>query len=273
MNNEEPTLPESGLITAIWGPHMWISLHCIAYCYPLNPTPDDKKRYKEYFELAGQVLPCFHCRDSYGDFIKTGTTQLNDDVMKNRETLTKWLYCVHEAVNKKLGVNYGVSYDEVSARYNSYRASCNSKDIEKKKSALGCDAEINKKTISYKVENTKECPIIPIKIAKHFIKYGRLRNLEEKEFSLINQLAKKYDTDTEMWKQRNDECYNISKDMKLKGTRWIENEGKWKDFPTIDETKLILRLSSNISLEKLIEIIKKLPNCNCEYSKIYYLVK
>lgn len=260
-------MADSGLITKIWGPHMWTALHSISYCYPLNPTPTDKQHYKQFFELVGQVLPCVHCRDSYNQFIKEGGTQLNDTVMENRETLTKWLYYMHEAVNKKLGVNYNVSYEEVSNRYNSYRANCTDKKV-----TLGCDAAIDKKTLSYKTENIKDCPVIPIKIAKHFVKYARMRGLNETEFTIINQLMRQYDKNTELWKQRNVECHAISKQMQLEGTKWIEPDGKWKDFPTIEETRLILRLSSNISLEKLVEIIKKLPNCNCEYTKIYYLV-
>ena len=262
-------MSESGLITKLWGPGMWTSLHSIAYCYPINPTPIDKQEYKQFFTLVGQVLPCIHCKNSYNEFVKDGLAQLNDKVMANRDSLTKWLYFVHEAVNKKLGVNYDVSYEEVSNRYNSYRASCNDKAVKKQ---LGCDAAIDKKTISYKVESIKDCPVIPIKIAKHFIKYARMRNLDESEFTIINNLMRNYDKDNDLWKQRNMECHTIAKKMQLEGIKWIEADGKWKDYPSIDETKLILRLSSNISLEKLVEIIKKLPNCNCEYSKIYYLV-
>ena len=261
---------ESGLITKIWGPHAWITLHSVAHCYPLNPTIEDKQNYKQFFQLVGYILPCFHCKDSYNEIIKVGITQLNDDVLKNRNTLTKWLYCVHEAVNKKLGIEYNVSYEEVCARYESYRGSCNSKDIA---NVLGCDADVDKKTISYKVENIKDCPVIPIKVARHFTKYAKMRDLPDSEFILFNKLIQNFREDTKLWKQRNEECHNISKQMNLHGTPWIEPNGKWKDLPSIEETKLILRLSSNISLTKLIEIIKKLPDCNCEYKKIYKLVK
>ena len=33
----------NGLLTKIWGPHLWKSLHCIAFGYPSNPTDDEKK--------------------------------------------------------------------------------------------------------------------------------------------------------------------------------------------------------------------------------------
>lgn len=264
-------ISDSGLITKIWGPHMWVALHSIAYCYPSKPTEEDKKKYKDFFELLGHVLPCIFCKESYKGFIKEGSTELNDDVFKDRESVTKWLYYVHEAVNKKLGVNYNVSYEEVSARYESYRANCIANDNQPLKP--GCDATINKKTVSYNVENTKDCPIIPIKIAKHFIKYARMRGIGEEELSLINQLSVNYDKNSDIWHNRNTECAEIAKNMNLKGIKWIEHEGKWKGYPTIEETRLILRLSSNISVEKLVEIIRKLPDCHCEYKKIYYINK
>ena len=263
---------ESGLLTKIWGPHMWVTLHSITFCYPLQPTEEDKIKYKKFFQIVGDMLPCFHCRESYNDFIKCGITRLDDDVFENRESLTKWLYYLHEAVNKKLGVDYGVSYEDVVIRYESYRASCN-KDNNDKINSLGCDAPIDKKTISYITENIKECPIIPIKIAKHFIKYARTRGLDDKEFDTINTFNGNCKEYPESWNKRNIECNNINKNMRLQGIKSIETDDEWKDLPTIEELKLIMRLSSNLSNDKLIEIIKKLPNCNCEFKRIYKLIK
>lgn len=263
---------ENGLITKIWGPHAWVTLHSIAYCYPNNPTDKDKEIYCNFYNLIGDVLPCFYCRDSYKEFIKNGNTKLDNNALKNRESLTKWLYYVHEAVNKKLGVDYGVSYEDVTNRYNSYRASCTQSEIIKLNipKLNGCDAPIDRKTISYRVENIKDCPIIPLKMAKQFIKYAKLRNMDDSEFEIINSLTDDCKQNTELWNRRNKECYEIMMNMRLYGIKSIEAEGQWKDLPTIEETKLILRLSSNISVGKLTEIINHLPNHN--YRKIYKLI-
>lgn len=270
-NNNQAS--QNGLITKIWGPHMWITLHSITFGYPINPTEENKIKYKKFFRLVGDLLPCFHCRESYNNFIKCGITKLDDSVFENRESLTKWLYYVHEAVNKKLGVDYGVSYEDVVIRYESYRASCNQNDIIEKLNSKGCDTTVDKKTISYIVENTKEYPIIPIKMAKHFIKYAKMRGLHDKEFEIINSVSDNCKEDAKLWNKRNIECNEINKNMKLNGIKSIEiDDNEWKDLPTIEEVKLIMRLSSNMSNDKLIEIIKKLPNCNCEYQKIYKLI-
>jgi len=265
----------SGLITKIWGPHMWITLHSITFGYPPNPTDEDKQDYKSFFRLVGKVLPCIYCRQSYNEFIKYGSTKLTNEVFDNRESLTKWLYYLHEAVNKKLGVDYGVSYEKVVTKYESYRATCSlntinthDKDNQNKK---GCDASIDKKVVSYAMENMKDCPIIPIKMAKHFVKYAKMRGLDDIHFKLINSIDNDCEKDTESWNNRNNECNEIIKSMRLRGIKSIETDAEWKDLPTIEELKLIMRFSSNLSNDSLIEIIKKLPNCNCEYKKIYKL--
>ena len=63
----------SSLITKIWGPSMWIALHSISFCYPINPTYEEKQNYKKFFELLGELLPCLYCKESYKQIIKKGS--------------------------------------------------------------------------------------------------------------------------------------------------------------------------------------------------------
>ena len=37
-----------GMMTAIWGPNMWHYLHTISFNYPVTPTDQDRKHYKEF---------------------------------------------------------------------------------------------------------------------------------------------------------------------------------------------------------------------------------
>jgi len=262
-------MENDNLNTKIWGPNTWVTLHSISFCYPNNPTQEEKEKYKQFFELLGDLLPCKLCKDSYKEFINNGETKLDYSVLENRDKFTKWLYYVHDAVNNKLNINYDVSYDDVVKRYESYRAIC-----KHNKNIKGCDAQKNKKIISYKIANNKECPVIPIKMARHFIKYAHMRNLPESEFEILNNIHNK--NKVEFWNDRNDECSQIIKNMRLNDISSIENDGQWKGLPTIEELRLILRLSTNLSKENLTEIIKKLsiliPDCKCEYNKIYKLI-
>ena len=51
-----------GMLTKIWGPALWHALHNISFNYPVNPTSEDKKYYKNYILNLQYVLPCKYCR-------------------------------------------------------------------------------------------------------------------------------------------------------------------------------------------------------------------
>ena len=36
-----------GMLTAVWGPSLWHSLHTMSFNYPVKPTAQDKKHYRD----------------------------------------------------------------------------------------------------------------------------------------------------------------------------------------------------------------------------------
>ena len=52
--------------------------------------------------------------------------------MKNRTNFSKWVYCLHEHINKMLKKKSGLSYCDVRERYENFRARCSKKDIKKR---------------------------------------------------------------------------------------------------------------------------------------------
>ena len=51
-----------GMVTSVWGPPMWHYLHTMSFNYPVNPTPEDKKHYRDFIINLQYVLPCKYCR-------------------------------------------------------------------------------------------------------------------------------------------------------------------------------------------------------------------
>ena len=51
----------NGLITKIWGPHFWETLHCVSFGYTLEPTVENKKDYKQFFIFEKRNFPAI-CR-------------------------------------------------------------------------------------------------------------------------------------------------------------------------------------------------------------------
>ena len=81
-----------------WGPHVWQALHYITLGYPENPTEDQKIKYKNFFVLLKDTLPCSVCANHYGENLKK--MPLSDKDLKNKESLVKWLINFHNIVNE-----------------------------------------------------------------------------------------------------------------------------------------------------------------------------
>lgn len=241
-----------GLIPKIWGPPQWEVLHCITFAYPENPTDEDKDNYRTYFNSVGNVLPCSFCAKSYKEFIKSGSTELTDDVLKNRKNLTKWLYDLHNVVNKKLGITYNVTYEMICNKYESYRSHCN--------------MTANDKIIGYKYSEIKHPPTLLLKYATCFSKYAQERGIKnfDIELSRVSRI-KKFSTE---WHINNKEILQIIRHMKFKGLTALEHHGKFKRFPTIYELELIKRMSTTLSINEIIDILNKL-NFNVVDSYIF----
>ena len=90
-----------GILTSIWGPSLWHSLHAISFNYPVNPTSQNKKDYRDFVLNLQNVLPCGKCRENLKKNFKT--LPFTMDKMKNRETFSRYIYELHEVVNTMLG--------------------------------------------------------------------------------------------------------------------------------------------------------------------------
>jgi hypothetical protein len=134
-----------GMLTSVWGPAAWHLLHTISFNYPINPTEEQKKYYKEFIESMTNVLPCKYCRMNLkNNFEKQ---PLKNCHMANRETFSRYIYELHELVNKMLKKNSGLTYCDVRERYEHFRSRCTEekpkvftfkKNITKRKKEKGC---------------------------------------------------------------------------------------------------------------------------------------
>mgnify|MGYP001163999119 FL=1 len=111
-----------GMLTSVWGPSMWHYLHTMSFNYPVKPTIEDKKHYKDFIFNLQNVLPCRHCRENLKRNFKTHP--LTNNHMKNRDTFSRYIYKLHETINKMLGKNSGLSYADVRERYEHFRSRC-----------------------------------------------------------------------------------------------------------------------------------------------------
>lgn len=111
-----------GMLTTVWGPAMWHYLHTMSFNYPVNPTSEDKKNYRNFVLNLKNVLPCKYCRINLANNFKKKPLQMCD--MANRHTFSRYIYELHETVNKMLDKKSNLSYCDVRERYEHFRSRC-----------------------------------------------------------------------------------------------------------------------------------------------------
>ena len=111
-----------GMLTSVWGPPMWHYLHTMSFNYPIEPTSSDKKHYRDFIINLQYVLPCKYCRMNLTNNFKKKPLQMCN--MASRDTFSRYVYELHEIVNKMLHKTSHLSYCEVRERYEHFRSRC-----------------------------------------------------------------------------------------------------------------------------------------------------
>tara|TARA_Y100000780_G_scaffold232441_2_gene263937 strand:+ start:1312 stop:1893 length:582 start_codon:yes stop_codon:yes gene_type:complete len=127
-----------GMLTSVWGPGLWHYLHTMSFNYPVNPSKKDKIEYMKFVKSLVHVLPCKYCRINLKNNFKD--LPLTKSHMKDRDSFSRYIYNLHEHVNRMLNKKSNLSFNDVRERYEHFRARCtNDKDeIKDKKKEKGC---------------------------------------------------------------------------------------------------------------------------------------
>jgi hypothetical protein len=121
---------DDGMLTTIWGPSLWHTLHTMSFNYPNQPTLMQKQKYRSFVKNLVYVLPCKYCRINLKSNFKT--LPLTMKVMQNRNTFSRYIYKLHECVNRMLGKHSGLTYNDVRERYEHFRARCTQKELKER---------------------------------------------------------------------------------------------------------------------------------------------
>ena len=156
-----------GMLTTVWGPSMWHFLHTMSFNYPVNPSAEDKEHYKAFMLSLVHILPCKYCRQNLANNYKLFPLKASD--MASRDSFSRYVYKLHELVNKLLKKKSGLSYCDVRERYEHFRSRCSSDkpkifilkdEIKEVKSLAGTETDTtNNKTLKNnknKNKNKKE---------------------------------------------------------------------------------------------------------------------
>ena len=111
-----------GMLTTVWGPSMWHYLHTMSFNYPVHPSDEDKKHYRDFMLNLQYVLPCKYCRQNLTNNYKIFPLKMSD--MAIRDSFSRYVYKLHEMVNKLLKKKSGLTYCDVRERYEHFRSRC-----------------------------------------------------------------------------------------------------------------------------------------------------
>jgi len=155
FNSQDYESPD-GMLTSVWGPNMWHVLHTISFNYPVNPTKEEKTRYMNFIKSLQYVLPCRYCRINVKKNLKILKFSIKD--MKNRDSFSRFIYKLHNLVNKMLGKSIPITYCEVRERYEHFRSRCVTEKIPKcRNTQKKQSATKTKKTKKKKKTKEKGC--------------------------------------------------------------------------------------------------------------------
>ena len=236
---------QEGLYTLIWGASTWDSLHSITFNYPQNPTKDDKKNYKKYFLALGKVLPCCICREHFKNHTENGNNALTDDVLKDRKSLTMWLYNLHKTVCEKNGMTFDITYEMVCDKYNSYIATCQLTQEQKQKAF----------TNYYDIH----APILEYGIVEIFIDRAKELGITNYEKNIKIYSDKNLDKKSEMWFNRNKNCMELIKKIRMNGMLNLDEN----NLPNYDELSLMQYCSTTISKHQWNRVLKQMGCFKC----------
>lgn len=158
-----------GMLTSVWGPSMWHYLHIMSFNYPVEPTKENKHYYKQFVKNLQYTLPCKYCRINLKNNFKAHP--IKDCHMKNRESFSRYVYELHELVNKMLNKKSGLKYCDVRERYEHFRARCSNENPKifkfnkTKKKEKGCTEPLygkKAKCIIKIVPHEKKCKTLEI---------------------------------------------------------------------------------------------------------------
>jgi hypothetical protein len=110
-----------------WGPHLWRILHWLAEHVGQQTSKllqnDENEAWKRLFRVLAQVLPCAMCRGHYSSYMKS---HLNLDKISNTtnqvekyELIRRWVFDLHEDVNRRREVDGGITFDTLKDTYSS----------------------------------------------------------------------------------------------------------------------------------------------------------
>jgi hypothetical protein len=88
----------------------------------VSPSLEQKNQYRDFVMSLQNVLPCGACRKNLKTNFKHFPLTMKE--MESRDTFSRYIYNLHELVNKMLKKKSNLTYCDVRERYEHFRSRC-----------------------------------------------------------------------------------------------------------------------------------------------------
>lgn len=121
MNNSNPYFKNRGKITrydpAVWGVYYWFVLHSIAYFYPETPNSITKRKYYDFIQNYGMMMPDVDMGNAFSQLVDYYPVS---PYLDSRESFMRWVNFIHNKINVSLGKEELSIWKSIEAYENKY---------------------------------------------------------------------------------------------------------------------------------------------------------
>jgi hypothetical protein len=181
-------MPYKNISPNLWGPHLWKFMHLFTLSYPNEPTEEEKDSAYNFFTAIQTVLPCEKCRYNFKNHLET----LTEEVLDSNENLVKWLFNIHNEVNKSTGKPV-FSFDDFISMYINNTNTLNITNIEKKEDKVDTINDNMKELIKNEFRNELKQEIMAELELKNMNKVDKIEKVDAvQNNSILNKLKNSY---------------------------------------------------------------------------------
>jgi len=93
--------PYEIIMTKLWGPLGWMTLHSVSLIYPENPSPAEKQIASRFLDLFADTISCNQCKMHFKT-IRLLYASSNPGYLNSRQEFALFGFRAHNTVNRRL---------------------------------------------------------------------------------------------------------------------------------------------------------------------------
>jgi len=93
--------PYEIIMTKLWGPLGWMTLHSVSLIYPENPSSAEKQIASRFLDLFADTISCNQCKMHFKT-IRLLYVSLNPGYLNSRQEFALFGFRAHNTVNKRI---------------------------------------------------------------------------------------------------------------------------------------------------------------------------